>query len=79
MYLYTCVGPGSLIIGLVDGRVLLRSAVTMELLISLDGQLQQNKPVWSIASVGQSCFAAAGESGFFVVFRTQQALTGSTQ
>lgn len=51
----------------------------MELLIVLDGALHQNQPVWALASIGQSCFAAGGDSGFFVVCRTQHALTGSTQ
>ena len=70
-------GPPLLLIGLNDGRIFLRSTLTMELLMIIDGSLHQHKPVWSIISIGQSCFASAGDSGYFLVCRITQAIQGS--
>ena len=63
-----------LIIGLVDGRVLIRSAATMDLLAQLDGSFHKNQPVWSILNMGSNNFAVAGDSGVFVVFHLNKAL-----
>jgi hypothetical protein len=67
-------GASSLIVGLQDGRVMLRSALTLELLIVVDGSLHKGMPVWAVAALGQSCFTTAGDSGYFVVLRTNAVL-----
>lgn len=69
-------GVPLLLVGLQDGRVMMRSALTMDLLVTIDGQLHQNRPVWDILHVGQSCFVSAGDSGFVVVCRVVQAMLG---
>lgn len=71
-------GVPLLMVGLLDGRVLMRSVLTMELLVSIDGQMHQNRPVWDILNVGQSCFATAGDSGFIAVCRVVQPITGAS-
>lgn len=71
-------GVPLLMIGLMDGRIMMRSAITMELLVTIDGQLHQNRPVWDILNVGQSCFATAGDSGFLTLIRVVDAIVGSS-
>lgn len=68
-------GEQCLIIGLIDGRILIRSCVTMSLLLSMDGAAHSNQTVWSIVTIGHSCFASAGESGALVVWKVQTPLT----
>jgi len=67
-----------LLVGLSDGRVMMRSALTMELLVVLDGQAHQNQPIWSILNVGRSCFATSSNTGFLAVCNVVQAIVGSS-
>ena len=73
--LYHFVGQAALIIAFLDGSIMLRSCLTMELLFSLDASFHSNSPVWAIATIpDQSCFATAGDTGSIIVWRVGQAL-----
>lgn len=72
-------GQQNLLIGLTDGRILARSCVTMNLMFSLDqNTLLPNKThtetIWSIASLGHSCFVSSDNSGRVMVWKAYQPL-----
>ena len=73
-------GQQTLIIGLLDGRIILRSCATMNILFAINNNLLPSnvhtKAVWSIVSlgVGSSCFATGGDDGQLVVWRVSTAL-----
>lgn len=68
------VGIQVLLVGLADGSVLVRSAITMTLMIVLDSTLCNTKSVWSIVSLGKSCFAAGGEDGQLICWKIDKPL-----
>ena len=72
-------GQQNLLIGLTDGRILARSCVTMNLMFSLDqNTLAPNKThvetIWSMASLGHSCFVSSDNSGRVMVWKAYQPL-----
>ena len=69
-------GTPALVIGLFDGRILIRSCTTMALLVSLDSSISLcNGAVWSVSDLGgQSCFATGGDDGKVIMWQLQLAL-----
>lgn len=68
-------GVPVLIIGLLDGNIVLRSCITLKILFVVDSGICFTKAIWSIASLGQSCFATGTDDGNVIVWRIQHALT----
>eukprot|EP00599_Poterioochromonas_sp_BG-1_P004844 CAMPEP_0173141580 /NCGR_PEP_ID=MMETSP1105-20130129/5586_1 /TAXON_ID=2985 /ORGANISM="Ochromonas sp., Strain BG-1" /LENGTH=299 /DNA_ID=CAMNT_0014054825 /DNA_START=398 /DNA_END=1294 /DNA_ORIENTATION=+ len=52
-----------LLVGLADGSIVIRSSVTMNLIYIIDAHFLNTHTIWSIVSIGQSCFSSAGEDG----------------
>jgi hypothetical protein len=68
-------GTPALITAFLDGTIVFRSCLTMELMFTLDPGFSSNVAVWSIQPIpGQSAFAAAGDSGSVTVWRINQPL-----
>ena len=69
-------GVPSLIIGLFDSRIVIRSCSTMALLLTLDSSISLcNGSVWSVVDLGgQSCFASGGDDGKVIMWQVQSAL-----
>jgi WD40 repeat protein len=63
-----------LLIGLLDGGIAVRSCGSMNILFFLDSSICHTKAVWSIANLGQSCFATGGDDGNLIVWRIEHAL-----
>jgi hypothetical protein len=72
-------GVPALIIGLNDGKILIRSCASMKLLISLDPSFGQQKAIWSVVSLGQSCFVTGGVDGALIFWRIDRALNEEGQ
>jgi hypothetical protein len=64
-----------LVVGLADGSFVIRSTLTMALLMSFDPSLSGNQPIWSIVNLGKSCFATAGDDGNMTVWKIDKAIT----
>lgn len=60
--------------GLLDGGIVVRSCVTMNILFVLDNSICHTKAVWAITSLGQSCFATGGDDGNLVAWRVDKPL-----
>lgn len=69
-------GTPSLVIGLSDGRIVIRSCTTMALLLTLDSSISQcNGAVWAVTDLGgQSCFASGGDDGKVIMWQVRSAL-----
>lgn len=63
-----------LLIGLADGSVVIRSALTMSLMVTLDSTVCSTKSIWSIVSLGKSCFAVAGDDGQLIGWKIDSPL-----
>ncbi len=67
-------------VGLQDGRVFIRSAGTFILLgiVTLEPtparQPEKARAMWALLDLGDSHFAAAGDSGFLFILRLNQSL-----
>ena len=64
-------GQPALVVGHIDGSIVIRACSSLQLLVSLDGP---NTPVWSLAALGQSCFASGGDDGNLIVYQVLKAL-----
>jgi WD40 repeat protein len=63
-------GQQSLLIGLFDGSMRIRSCATMALLVKLDSTLCRTQTIWSIADLGgRSCFASGGADGQCIMWQ----------
>lgn len=67
-------GVQVLIIGLLDGTIVVRSCVTMKVLFQLDNSICRSLAIWSIADLGQSCFATGSDDGNIVLWKVSTAL-----
>lgn len=68
-------GQQCLLIGHIDGSIVLRSCATMTKIMVLDPSICYSKTIWSFANLGQSCFASAGDDGNIVVWNVLKAIT----
>ena len=68
------VGIQVLIIGLLDGNIVIRSCTTMKILFNLDQSICHLKAVWTIVDLGQSCFGTGSDDGNIVVWKIGSAL-----
>eukprot|EP01006_Ploeotia_vitrea_P011692 TRINITY_DN31082_c0_g1_i2.p1 TRINITY_DN31082_c0_g1~~TRINITY_DN31082_c0_g1_i2.p1 ORF type:complete len:384 (+),score=-17.56 TRINITY_DN31082_c0_g1_i2:80-1231(+) len=76
-------GQQVLLVGLTDGKIMARSCVTMNLLFSLDiTNFGPNnihmQTVWSIASLGHSCFVSSDNTGRVIVWKAYLPLIDNT-
>lgn len=71
-------GVPALIIGLIDGWIFIRSCVSLQVLLQLDSSICSTTTVWSIASLGQSCFASGGEDGQLLIWQVLNPLKDET-
>ena len=67
-------GVQVLLIGLLDGCIVVRSCSSMNILFTIDSSICRTTAVWSINNLGQSCFATGGDDGNLIVWRIEQAL-----
>ena len=72
MYLYHIIGIQVLLIGLLEGTIVIRSCITMKVLFCL--KIAHTLTIWSIIDLGQSCFAAGSEEGNINVWKIDKAL-----
>ena len=77
-------GQQALLVGLMDGRIIMRSCATMNILMAIPNNILpsrvDSKTVWSLLSLGagSSCFAAGGEDGQLVIWRVSTALVDTS-
>lgn len=67
-------GVQVLIVGLMDGTIVVRSCVSMKILFCLDQSICHTKTIWSIVDLGQSCFGTGSDEGNIVVWKINSAL-----
>lgn len=63
-----------LLVGLSDGSIVIRSSLSMNLLYIIDAHFLNTHTIWSIVSIGQSCFSSAGEDGIIVTWKVDKPL-----
>lgn len=63
-----------LIIGLLEGSIVVRSCQSMKILFSLDHTICHTKAIWSIVDLGQSCFGTGSDEGNIIVWKVGAAL-----
>jgi len=73
-------GQQVLIIGLYDGRIVLRSCACMVILLTIPNSAFKTKAMWSIVNIdrGSSCFATGSEDGQLLVWRITKPLIDTT-
>ena len=75
----SCGGQLVLLIGLLDGRIVVRSCMTMLIMFTIPNSIYNTKAVWSLTVIpGSSCFAAGGEDGQLIIWRITQALVDTS-
>jgi len=63
-------GQMSLIIGLYDGRIVLRSCASMAILFTIPSNVFNCRAVWGLVNIPNSgCFASSGEDGQLVIWQ----------
>jgi hypothetical protein len=67
-------GPRVLLIGMLDGSIVARSCVTMNVLFLIDSTFLQTQSIWAIASLGQSCFVTGGEDSNLILWQVKKPL-----
>jgi WD40 repeat protein len=70
-----CENLGSLqtiIVGLSDGSITIRSCVSMGILFNLEHTICNTKCIWAIIPLGHNCFATGGDDGQLLVWRVFQ-------
>lgn len=63
-----------LVVGLLEGTIVIRSCVSMKVLFYLDQSISRTKAIWSIVDLGQSCFGTGSDDGNIVVWKINSAL-----
>ena len=63
-----------LLIGLLEGTIVVRSCQSMKILFMLDQSICHTKAIWSIVDLGQSCFGTGSDDGNIVVWKVPSAL-----
>lgn len=71
---FNTIGIPVLLVGLADGSIVIRSSVTMNLIYIIDAHFLNTHTIWSIVSIGQSCFSSAGEDGVIVTWKADKPL-----
>jgi WD40 repeat protein len=71
-------GLQALIVGLINGTLIVRSCVSMNILFKLDNTICHTNCIWSIQPLGHSCFAVAGEDGQLIMWRVLSAIQDTT-
>lgn len=80
VYSWLSIGPPTLLIGTVTGKIFVRSCVTKKVLICLDVNITGKKghspdqPVWSVVKVGTNCFASGDQEGQMVCWQIHEGL-----
>jgi hypothetical protein len=64
----------TLLVGLLEGSVVVRSGVSMKILFIVDHSWLPSKAIWSIVDLGRSCFCTGSDDGNLVVWRVTVAL-----
>ena len=67
-------GNQVLLIGLLDGSIVIRSCLSMKMLFTLDQSICHTKAIWTIVDLGQSCFATGSDEGAIIVWKIPGAL-----
>jgi WD40 repeat protein len=67
-------GVQVLIIGLLQGTIVIRSCLSMKILFNLDQSICHTKAIWSLVDMGHSCFGAGSDDGNVVVWTVRSAL-----
>jgi hypothetical protein len=67
-------GVQVLIIGLLEGTIVVRSCLSMKILFNLDQSICHTKAIWSLVDMGHSCFGAGSDDGNVVVWTVRGAL-----
>ena len=62
----------TIIVGLVDGNIVVRSCVSMGILFNLEHTICNTLCVWAITPLGHNCFATGGDDGQLIVWRVLQ-------
>ena len=71
-------GLQALLIGLVNGTMVIRSCSSMNILFKLESTICRTSCIWSIVSLGHSCFASGGDDGQMIMWRVLTPMTDST-
>jgi hypothetical protein len=61
-------------VGLADGNIVCRSCISLNSIFVIDSTVLSTQTIWSIVSLGKSCFGTAGEDGHIVVWKIDKAL-----
>ena len=72
-------GQMTLIVGLFDGRIILRSCSTMNILFTVPSNVYNTRAVWSIVAIPNSgCFATGGDDGQLIIWQVRGPLADSS-
>ena len=63
-----------LLIALLDGSIVGRFCASMNLVFIIIGSICASQAIWSIESLGQSCFAVGSDDGQLIVWKIEQPL-----
>ena len=72
-------GLQTLLIGLQNGTIIVRSCASMGILFKLENTICRTQCVWAIKSLGHSCFASGGDDGQMVMWRVLSPMQDSQQ
>lgn len=71
-------GLQALMIGLGNGTIVVRSCASMNILFKLESTICRTRTVWSIKSLGHSCFASGGDDGQMIMWQVRTQLQDSS-
>ena len=73
-------GQLSLLVGLFDGRIVVRSCATMAILFTIPSSTFNTRAVWGLVTIPNSgCFASGGDDGQLIIWQVRGPLVDSTQ